>query len=146
MASQITGMSTVCSAILFRHTSKKTSKPRVTGLCEENPLVTGGFPSQRASVSIWWRHHAKHWIKTSTLLFLTKAVRYVTVTDNVFYPKNMVTLIVDHNGMCFKCMYGWMRHIYMCIYKYDHSASKIHTLTETQFTKGNIIYWQHMYI
>ena len=47
---------------LFRRISKKTSKLRVTGLCEGNPPVTGGFPSQRASnaenVSIWWRHHA----------------------------------------------------------------------------------------
>ena len=40
---------------------KKTPKLRVTGLCEGNPPVTDGFPSQRASnaenVSIWWRHH-----------------------------------------------------------------------------------------
>ena len=46
---------------LFRHRLKKTSKLRVTRLCEGNPPVTGGFPSQRASdaknVSIWWRHH-----------------------------------------------------------------------------------------
>ena len=46
---------------LFRRRSKKISKPRVTGLCEGNPPVTGGFPSQRASnaenVSIWWPHH-----------------------------------------------------------------------------------------
>ena len=46
---------------LFRCRSKKTSKLRVTGLCGGNQLVTGGFPSQRASnaenVSIWWRHH-----------------------------------------------------------------------------------------
>ena len=46
---------------LFRRRSKKTSKLRVTGLCEGNPPVTGGFPSQRASnaenVSICWRHH-----------------------------------------------------------------------------------------
>ena len=38
---------------LFRRRSTKTSKLRVTGLCE--------FPAQRASyaenVSIWWRHH-----------------------------------------------------------------------------------------
>ena len=33
---------------LFRRTSKKTSKLRVTGLCEGNPPVTGGFPSQKA--------------------------------------------------------------------------------------------------
>ena len=29
---------------LFRHGSKKTSKLRVTGLCEGNSLVTGEFP------------------------------------------------------------------------------------------------------
>ena len=33
---------------LFRCRSKKTSKLRVIGLCEENPPVTGGFPSHRA--------------------------------------------------------------------------------------------------
>ena len=46
---------------LFRRRSKKTSKFRVTGLCEGNSPVTGQFPSQRTSnaenVSIWWRHH-----------------------------------------------------------------------------------------
>ena len=45
---------------LFRRRSMRTSKPHVTGLCERNPPVTDGFPSQRASnaenVSIW-RHH-----------------------------------------------------------------------------------------
>ena len=33
----------------YRHRSKKTSKPRVTGLCEGNSPVTGEFPAQRAS-------------------------------------------------------------------------------------------------
>ena len=46
---------------LFRRRSKKTSKLHVTGLCDGNPPVTSGFPSQRVSntenVSIWWRHH-----------------------------------------------------------------------------------------
>ena len=53
---------------LFRHSSKKTSKLRVTGHSERNPLVTGGFSSQKASyvknVSIWPYHHAR------TLLFI----------------------------------------------------------------------------
>ena len=48
---------------LFSHRSKKTSKLRVTGLCEGNSLVTGEFPTQRASngenFSIWWCHHVK---------------------------------------------------------------------------------------
>ena len=56
---------------LIRHRSKKTSKLRVTGLCEGNSRVTGEFPSQRTSnaenVSIWWRHHEKP---------LSPAVRY----------------------------------------------------------------------
>ena len=46
---------------LYRRRSEKTSKLRVTGLCEGNSPVTGEFPAQRASsaenVSIWWRHH-----------------------------------------------------------------------------------------
>ena len=46
---------------LFRRRSKKTSKPRVIGLCEGNSPLTGEFPTQRANnvenVSIWWRLH-----------------------------------------------------------------------------------------
>ena len=46
---------------LFKCKSKETSKLSATGLCEGNPPVTGGFPSQKASnaenVSIWWRNH-----------------------------------------------------------------------------------------
>ena len=46
---------------LFRRRWKKTSKLRITGICKGNLLLTGGFPSQRASnvgnVSIWWHHH-----------------------------------------------------------------------------------------
>ena len=44
----------------FRCRSKKSSKLRVTGLCEGNSPVTGEFLAQKASnagnVSIWWRH------------------------------------------------------------------------------------------
>ena len=46
-----------------RRRSKKTSKLRVTGLCEGNSPVTGDFPAQMAgyaeNVSIWWRHHER---------------------------------------------------------------------------------------
>ena len=48
---------------LYRRRSKKTSKLRVTGLCEGNSPVTGEFPAQMASdagkVSIWRRHHGE---------------------------------------------------------------------------------------
>ena len=46
---------------LFRRRSKKTSKYRVSGLCDWNSPVTSEVPSQRASNaengSIGWRHH-----------------------------------------------------------------------------------------
>ena len=47
--------------LLFRHGLKKTSKLNVTGLCDGNPPLTDGFPSQRA-ISISWRYNG-------TLLF-----------------------------------------------------------------------------
>ena len=57
MATQISGVSPVSSG----PRSKKTSKLRANGVCEGSPLVTDGFPSQKASdaedVSIRWRHH-----------------------------------------------------------------------------------------
>ena len=62
MASQITSLTIVYSTVFFsRSRSKKTSKLRVTGLCEGTSPITDEFPAQRASnaenVSIWWRHH-----------------------------------------------------------------------------------------
>ena len=50
---------------LFRRTSKKTPKLRVTGPCEDNSPVTGEFPTQRVgdteNVSISWHHYyGKH--------------------------------------------------------------------------------------
>ena len=58
MASQITGVSIVCSSACSGADQRKHGS---TGLCEGNPPVTSGFPSQRVSdaenVSIWWRHH-----------------------------------------------------------------------------------------
>ena len=61
MTSQITSLTIVYSTVYSRRRSKKTSKLRVTGLCEGNSSVTNEFPTQRTSntenVSIWWRHH-----------------------------------------------------------------------------------------
>ena len=56
---------------LFKRRSKKTSKLRITGLCEGKPPVTGGFHSQivinAENVSTWWRHNNN---------------------NNVYFPKN----------------------------------------------------------
>ena len=61
---------------LSRLRSKETSKLRVTGLCEGNPPVTGGFPSQRSlnaeNVSISWR-----WFKLLIFWF-----RYFAITND----------------------------------------------------------------
>ena len=65
IASQITGVSIVCSDA----DQRKKSKLRVTGLCEGNSPVTDEFPSQRASnaenISIRWRHHQLIWCSTN---------------------------------------------------------------------------------
>ena len=66
IASQIISLTIIYSTVYSRRSSKKTSKLRVTGLCEGNSPVTGEFLSQRASNaengSIWWRHHVVHQI------------------------------------------------------------------------------------
>ena len=55
--------------------SKKISKLRVTGLCEDNSSVTGDFLAQMASnaenVLIWWRRH----------LYLHAVAKWIEVTE-----------------------------------------------------------------
>ena len=51
MASRITGVWTLCSAICLCAHQRKMSKPRVIGLCEGNPPVTGGFPFLKGPVT-----------------------------------------------------------------------------------------------
>ena len=73
MASQINTLMIVYSTVYSRGRSKKTSKLRVTGLCDGNSPMTGEFPSHRAgnaeSGSIWRRHHVTAGIiKTSPFI------------------------------------------------------------------------------
>ena len=81
---------------LFRHRSQKTSKFRVTGLCEGNSPVTGEFPAQRASnaeyVSIWWRHHVsvpvqcpRRWTGSHLHAWLTWLIRSTATGANDVY-------------------------------------------------------------
>ena len=60
MASEITSLTIVYSNV-HSSRSEKTSKLRVTDLCEGNSPMTSEFPTQRASnaenVSILWRDH-----------------------------------------------------------------------------------------
>ena len=48
MVSQIAGVFDCLFILFFWHKSKKTSKLCATGLCEESPPLTDGFPSQRS--------------------------------------------------------------------------------------------------
>ena len=81
MASPITGVSIVYSTIWLNQTSKR----HVSGLYEENPPVTGEFPSQRASnaenVSIWWRHNKTYEIEDTHIPICTKSFIYCHITE-----------------------------------------------------------------
>ena len=79
MASQITSISTFCSAVCSG--THKKSKLRVTGLCEGNPPVTGGFLSQKTTnaenISIWWRQWKMH-------RNVVRAIREVWIISTLF--------------------------------------------------------------
>ena len=49
MASQITSVSIVCSTICSGADQRKHESSALLALCEGNPPVSGGFPSQRAN-------------------------------------------------------------------------------------------------
>ena len=91
MTSQITRVSIVYSTICSGDRSKKTSKLRVSVLCEGNPPVTGEFPAQRASnaenVSIWWRHHVKdiyrRYAGITNMNIITDADHFIQYSSNV---------------------------------------------------------------
>ena len=61
IASQITSLAVVYSAVYSDADQRKHKKLRITGLCAGNSPETGEFPSQMANnaqkISIWWRHH-----------------------------------------------------------------------------------------
>ena len=65
--------------LLFRRRSKKTSKLRVTGICEGNSPVTREFPTQMGSdtesVSIWWCHNDNLITDASSLASITGILR-----------------------------------------------------------------------
>ena len=72
--------------LLLRCRSKKTSKLRVTGLCEGKSPMTSEFPSQRASntenVSIWWCRHIDN--KFVIFIFITFVI-HIAITRTVSY-------------------------------------------------------------
>ena len=83
---------------LFRRWSKKTSKLRVTGLCEGNSPVTGEFPAQRASnaetASIWWRHH----VMMPPHLYLMHVPHVVNTVKRVFSWWDVSELLIYYSS------------------------------------------------
>ena len=65
---------------LFRRRSKKTSKPRGTGLCARNSSVTAQTVSNVENVFIWWRHHG-----FNMLYFLHKLFYLINVNDSEIF-------------------------------------------------------------
>ena len=94
---------------LFRRRSKKTSKLRVTGICEGNSTVTGEFPAQRASNAtnspIWWRHYGRwdSWTGNGSRGMLTfpSALWRVCLPRHLLTTHNnkMITSITSNTGM-----------------------------------------------
>ena len=84
---------------LLRHRSKKISKLCVTDLCEGNPPVTGGFPSQRASnaenISIWWRHHVSTGFCCVGLLL----VEFAHIVQHYFTGTGTIIMIDENDVM-----------------------------------------------
>ena len=90
---------------LFRRRSNKTSKLRVTGLCEGNSPGTGKFPAQMPvtckNVSIWWRHH-DHSLRSS-------------FSSNIFthrgggahiYGNNLGHHMLSQVSVAFRCLFN----------------------------------------
>ena len=78
---------------------QKTSKIRVTGLCEGTSPVTSDVHAQRASnaenASIWWRYHVqKDFYSTGTWLFQKRNINpnfvYTGVTELYFVTLHMI--------------------------------------------------------
>ena len=85
---------------LLSRRSKKTSKLRVTGLCEWNPPMTGGFPPQKASsaenVSIWWCHY---------VMMLAIGTHSANYNLDMFSSKLLLLSMVSEPSL------NWCRHL-----------------------------------
>ena len=98
---------------LFKRRSKKTSKLRVTGLCEGNSLVTGEFPAQKASnaemfpfddvimkrvteasfqwpVSNAYRHSISKWPTMNSTIYSREVFAWLTSQFEVIMPDELI--------------------------------------------------------
>ena len=101
---------------LFRRRSKKTPKPRVTGLCVGNSPGTGEFPAQMASnaenVSIWWRHHVNTRNANDPCIFCARlGITKFNARSNVSNSWNAITKMVKYSSFVSTFKYRYKSHI-----------------------------------
>ena len=111
MASQITSFAIVYSTVHRR--SKKTSKLRVTGLCEGKSPMTGEPPLPMASyadsVSIWWRHHDR-WSSIAEMFLMVLLSSYSTPGLHLTPSVTTVTVHICPLSQCVRRRFS----IYCC--------------------------------
>ena len=85
---------------LFRRRSKKTSKFRVTGVCEGNSPVSSEFPAQRDSnaenISIWWRHHTTSHYKVKTEWGFYRLLHFHKTQWRIYASVNLAPIGLDN--------------------------------------------------
>ena len=90
---------------LFRRRSKKTSKLRVTGLCEGNSPVTGEFPAQRASNAEDNFHlmtSSGNFISDSTLIIKLSFKSIEPYLCSMFVINLLHNMMMSSNGNIFR--------------------------------------------
>ena len=105
MASQITGVSIVYSAVFFQAQIKediKAPRRRVTGLCERKSPVTDEFPTQRASnaenvsIMVGVNHITQHMLQTLNSMYVFLSVLHKNddklITDN-YRPVSLLSSV-----------------------------------------------------
>ena len=97
---------------LSRRRSKKTSKLRITGLCEGYSPVAGEFPAQRASnaenATIWWRHHVIHCTIYHNTINHAMNMASVTFADNVVGVSSKSRYLVH---VTYETSSDWFRYV-----------------------------------
>ena len=145
---------------LFSCRSKKTSKLRVTGLCEGNSRVTGEFPAQKASnvenVFIWWRHHescgvVKHDQFIELMLLVCKTSDPVACMGNLWQLGSIFvfTILVQTGVTAINIQKEWDRmfcsqainHLSDEYFRFELNKTK---MNEALFSKGKT--WANSYI
>ena len=84
---------------LFRRRSKKTSKLRVTGLCEGNLPMTSEFPAQRASDAKMFPF--------DDIIMPGRIVHFIRAPHCIMCSRLEIQSLSDSNLMLWKCFYWW---------------------------------------